>query len=313
MIRIENYELPYRTIWNEFVRSSKNGTFLFDRDYMDYHADRFVDHSLMFFDDNRLVAILPANLSDNVLISHGGLTFGGLIIDQKMTMRLMMDIFSELRVYSLKLGISRIIYKAIPHIYHRLPAEEDLYALFFHRAHLYRRDVSSTIELSNKLPYTKGRRGCIKKALANGVFVQQTQDFDKFMEIDEEHLREKHNKRPVHTASEMHLLAGRFPQNIQLYGAYRDGVMLGGVVLYIADMVVHAQYIAATAEGKTLSALDAILDYLINDRFRNKRYFDFGISTDHGGQVLDQNLVANKESFGARTTVYDFYEWDLKK
>jgi hypothetical protein len=312
MIHIELYESSYRIIWNDFVRSSKNGTFLLDRGYMEYHADRFKDHSLLFFDDRHLVAILPANLVHDTLISHGGLTYGGLITDKKMTMPLMMGIFDKLQSYSLELGILRLIYKSIPHIYHRLPAEEDAYALFVYQAHLYRRDVSSTIDRLNMLPFTKGRRGCIKKAYANGIVVQKSNDFEMFMQIDEQHLISKHNKKPVHTAAEIKLLSERFPENIQLFGAYREGMMLGGIILYVSDNVAHAQYIAATVEGKLLSALDAILDYLINDRFHSKRYFDFGISTDQNGRLLDSNLIANKESFGARATVYDFYEWSFK-
>jgi hypothetical protein len=244
-------------------------------------------------------------------VSHGGLTYGGLITDQKMTMPLMMKIFDELRRYALELGILRLIYKAIPAIYHRLPAEEDLYALFAHQARLYRRDVSSVIDLSNMLPFTKGRRGCIKKANSSGFVVRKSDDFNMFIQIDEQHLALKHNKKPVHTAAELQLLSTRFPQNIQLFCAYRGNTMLGGVVMYVSDMVAHAQYIAATPEGKSLSALDAILDYLINDYFRIKRYFDFGISTDFEGRLLDTNLIANKESFGARAIVYDFYEWSF--
>jgi hypothetical protein len=87
--------------------------------------------------------------------------------------------------------------------------------------------------------------------------------------------------------------------------------MLGGVIIYESERVAHAQYIAASDDGKEMSALDAIMDFLINDYYRDKTYFDFGISTDQDGQYLDVGLVANKESFGARTTVYDFYKIDL--
>jgi hypothetical protein len=312
MIRIERYRAMQFSVWNEFLRTSKNGFFLFDRNYMEYHSDRFADHSLLFYDDNRLVALLPANLTqEKTLVSHGGLTFGSLIVDSKMTMPLMLDVFCALRLYALELGLQKIIYKTIPHIYHRLPAEEDLYALFVHQARLYRRDVSSTIDLVKRLPVTKGRRGCIKKASVSGVTVRASDDFETFMQIDEAHLLSKHQKKPVHTASELSMLAARFPRNIHLFGAYLGQSMVGGVVVYESDMVAHAQYIAATQEGKRVSALDAILSYLLDTHYRSKPYFDFGISTTHDGRYIDLNLVLNKESFGARTIVYDFYEWPL--
>ena len=84
--------------------------------------------------------------------------------------------------------------------------------------------------------------------------------------------------------------------------------MLGGIVMYVDDVVAHAQYISATLEGKRTGAQDAILNYLINDVYREKRYFDFGISTEDEGRYLNPGLQQNKESYGARAVTYDFYK-----
>jgi hypothetical protein len=54
------------------VSAAKNATFLFSHDYMNYRSDRSAGHSLMIFNDQVLVAVLPANLNANgTLISHG--------------------------------------------------------------------------------------------------------------------------------------------------------------------------------------------------------------------------------------------------
>ena len=307
-MRVVLYEPQYKALWDGFVQRSKNGVFLFYRDYMEYHAERFTDHSLLFFDGPRLLAIMPANRVNDQLVSHGGLTFGGIVSDDEMKMPLMSEVFRALVEYVGPLGVKRILYKAIPHIYHRIPAEEDLYTLFALGARLYRRDVSSTILLSAPLGFTKGRRGCIKKGQAQGVTVRKSEDFDTFMAIDEAHMLRKHNKKPVHTAAELKLLASRFPEYIKLFGAYRGETMVGGVLIYESREVAHAQYIAATDEGKALGALDVVLAFLIQEYYRGVKHFDFGISTDRDGRYLDVGLVSNKESFGARTTVYDFYE-----
>ncbi|MGG6545868.1 UNVERIFIED_CONTAM: GNAT family N-acetyltransferase, partial [Prevotella sp. 15_C9] len=42
---IIRYSAGDKERWDRFVRRSKNGTFLMQRDYMDYHADRFQDCS----------------------------------------------------------------------------------------------------------------------------------------------------------------------------------------------------------------------------------------------------------------------------
>lgn len=311
MICIQPYQPSLKSLWNEFIAKSKNGVFLFDRDYMEYHADRFTDSSLMIYDDLELVAVMPANREGDTLISHGGLTFAGIVSDTRMRAPLMMEIFRTLKCELPAWGIQKIIYKAIPHVYHTVPAEEDLYALFYHTALLVRRDVSSTIDNRVRVAFSKGRKWGVKQAQKNGLVVKQSDDFETFLQIEEQVLTTRHGVKPVHTAVELHMLANRFPENIQLYAAYRDDVMLGGVVMYASRNVAHTQYISANDEGKELCALDLIFDWLINERYADKRYFDFGISTEDEGRYLNVGLIANKEGFGARAIVYDFYKLDL--
>lgn len=278
---------------------------------MEYHADRFSDSSLMIYDDEDLVAVLPANREADTLISHGGLTFGGIISSERMRTPLMLEIFSALRRELSAWGIRRIIYKAIPHIYHTVPAEEDLYALFINDARLMRRDASSTIDRRATLPFSKGRIWGRKQAVKNGLTYRETDDYETFLRIEEEVLTVRHGVKPVHTASELWLLANRFPDNIKLFAVYQNTQMLGGAVIYATPNVAHAQYLSATDEGKRMGALDMLLTWLINERYNAQRYFDFGISTESQGLYLNVGLINNKEAFGARATVYDFYEFTL--
>lgn len=311
MIRLERYSPGHAQAWNAFVAKAKNGVFLFDRGYMDYHADRFADHSLMVIADDKLVGLIPANEAGGVLASHGGLTFGGVLSDRRMRTAHMLEIFDGLRSYLAAAGLSRMLYKAVPHIYHQVPAEEDLYALQRHGARLVRRDVSSTIDLGNRVAFAKGRKWSTGKALANGLMVAESRDVEGFMAIEAAHLQAKFGVQPTHTAAEMALLAGRFPQNIRLFTASRDGVTLGGVLVYQSARVAHAQYIAATDEGRELGSLDAIMHHLLEAVYATgPTYFDFGISTEKGGTYLNAGLIENKESYGARATVHDFYELD---
>lgn len=311
-VRAVAYEAARKSEWDEFVASSKNGVFLFRRDYVEYHADRYPDASLMFYDAaGRLVGLLPATAREGVVSSHGGLTFGGVVSGDSMKAALMLDVFAAMIARLRADGHARLVYKAVPHIYHRAPAEEDLYALFRHGARLVRRDLSSTLDLSARLPFSKGRKWAVKQARKNGLAVVRSSDFETFMAIEERVLGAKYGKRPVHTAAELELLAGRFPDHIKLFAAARAGEMLAGVVMYESGPVAHAQYIAAGEEGKRAGAADLILDHLINDYYSGKRYFDFGISTEQGGRHLNPGLAENKQGFGARAVVYDFYELDL--
>lgn len=312
MVRIERYQPKYKSLWDKFIAESKNGVFLFFRDYMEYHSDRFTDFSLLFYDDNKLAAVMPANIKDDILFSHGGLTFGGVISDDKMKTPLMLEIFEALKEYLKTQGIKKLVYKAIPYIYHKVSAEEDLYALFLNDARLVRRDVSSTVFMKEKIAFSKGRKWAVKKSKSSGLDVRKSYDFKTFMAIEEDNLRSKYGVKPTHTAEEIQLLASRFPENIKLFAAYKNEIMVAGVIVYENRNVVHTQYIASTDEGKGLFASDLILDYLINEHYREKRYFDFGISTEKEGRFLNVGLITQKEEFGARAVVYDTYELDVR-
>ncbi len=312
MLKVSDYNPAQAAEWDEFVGRSKNGLFLFRRGYMDYHADRFADASLMFSDDDgQLVAVLPASASGDVVTSHAGLTFGGVVSDERMKAALMLELFDALEAHLRARGFAKLVYKAVPHIYHLLPSEEDLYALFRKGARLFRRDISSTVDMRARLPFSKGRKYSVKQARKAGLRVAESRDFRRFMRMEEELLAAKYNVRPTHTADEMELLASRFPQEIKLFVSLGGDELMAGVVVYEYGGVAHAQYISATEEGKRTGALDLILDHLINDYYAGARYFDFGISTERGGQYLNEGLIENKQGFGGRAVVHDFYEWDL--
>ena len=217
-MRTLKYTVAHRNDWNDFVRNTKNGVFFFHRDYMDYHQDRFEDHSLIFQnDDGKWLGILPACVIDDYLISHGGLTFGGVLSDRTMTTPRMLEVFEALQEYATSEGFKGLRYKAVPHMYHLFPAEEDLYALFRNRSLVAKREVTSVIDMDHRIPLSKGRKSSISKAKKNDVQVKKSDMFSEFMEIEEQVLRDKYKTKPTHSTEEICLLAERFPKNIHLF------------------------------------------------------------------------------------------------
>ena len=95
----------------------------------------------------------------------------------------MLELFDALMVYLSQHRIKTVIYKAIPHIYHIVPAEEDLYALFRHNAKVVQRDASSTIVLDQQIPFSRQKRRCIKLGKRNELVVKRTDDFRAYMSI----------------------------------------------------------------------------------------------------------------------------------
>ena len=312
MYEIVRYTADKAQDWNRFVGLSKNGTFLFDRRYMDYHSDRFSDCSLLFYRNGELYALLPANQENDVLWSHRGLTYGGFVVNEKSTAARMQQLFRALNDYLRGEGFKKVVYKPVPHIFHRIPSEEDIYSLFsVCDARLIDRSLSSAIDMAQPLKWHRDRRYGANKAFANGVIIQESNDWAGFWQVLSNNLMQKYGANPVHTLAEITLLHGRFPQHIRLFTAVKEGRLLGGTVLYLTATVVHTQYISASEEGKHLHAIDALFDYLLHDGEWHQRYFDFGTSNEVDGRILVEPLIYQKEGFGGRGICYDWYEWTL--
>lgn len=340
LIKVRRYHPSDKQNWDAFIDRSKNATFLLKRDFIEYHADRYDDFSLIFTDEktvnpshrcdqtflslplslhnsltnssSNIIALLPASRHGNEIWSHGGLSYGGVISDRKMTMQKMLEIFEAIKQYLKSQNIEKLLYKRIPSIYYTYPSDEDLYALFRVDAQLIRRDVSTSIYLKDKIPFSSRRRRNIKKAKNSGLEIQESSDFQSYVDILTDVLR-KHQAKPVHTEQELVLLTQRFPKSIKLFASFKDRKMLAGVLIFETPCTIHAQYIANSEEGRLTGALDLIFDYLINDYAlkKEKLYFDFGISNENDGKFLNEGLITQKQEFGGRAIVHDFYEWKI--
>lgn len=311
MFEVTKYTNEKKAQWDAFVATAKNSTFLFYRDYIDYHADRFVDSSLMIYRKGKIFALLPANIVGDTIYSHQGLTYGGLLINEKATVVDVLSAFEEINQYLKLIGVNKVIYKPLPHIYHQIPAEEDLYALFRVNARLVARNISSTIYRDSRLKFVESRKSGLRKAIRSGICIKECNDFHLFWEILSNNLNAKYNTKPVHSLDEIRLLQSRFPEQIRLYMAFLNSKPLAGVLLYLSKNVCHTQYISASYEGKELGALDLMFDKLINELYADYPIFDFGQSTELGGTYLNENLIFQKEGFGGRGIAYDIYEYTI--
>ena len=311
MFEIRRYSPELVDDWNGFVASSKNGTFLFDRRYMDYHADRFIDHSLMIYRRGRLYALLPGNVNGDTFYSHQGLTYGGLLMNDKTTAADVVEIFRMINAYLRAEGLKTVVYKPVPWIYHQQPSEEDLYAIIQVCDVRITRGLSSAITREHLNEWYRIRQNGVQKAKKAGVRIEQTEDYHSFWHILSNNLRERYGLNPVHTVEEIELLHQRLPENIRLFVAKEGQQTIGGCVLYVTGRVVHSQYIAASPRGRELHALDLLFEEVIAQSLKNHAYFDFGISTEKQGTYLNQQLIYQKEGFGGRGICYEWYKWKL--
>lgn len=312
MFEIKRYAPTDKERWNSYVREAKNATFLLDRAYMDYHQDRFADASLLFYKEGRLYALLPAHIANDTLYTHLGLTYGGLIMDDRVTASDTLCLFEELNTYLRTQYIKRVVYRPTPSIYHLMPAEEDLYALFkVCNAQLVARNISSAIHLAHPLKWNRDRKYGINRCAKNGIEIKQSTDFAAFWQVLDDNLMNKYGAKPVHSLQEIELLHQRFPHHILLYVACKDNMVLGGTVLYLTPNVAHTQYISASPEGKQLRVIDGLFHFLLHQPWDKQQYFDFGTSTLQDGHLLNASLIHQKEGFGGRAICYDTYQWEV--
>lgn len=308
---IEEYSNKFYNSWNNFVENSRQGTFLLKRDFMEYHSDRYNDNSLIFLDDDKkIVALLPANLKNDLLISHEGLSYGGLIYGNKQKTCDILKCFEVLIAYLKHKNIKKFIYKRIPQIYHKIPSDEDLYSLFSINATLYRRDIGYVIDNENIIKISRNKKTRYRKNFNDDYEIKITSDYNLFYEIGTEALA-RFNVKPVHNSLEIEKLISTFKNNIKLYGVYFKNEMHAVCLVFETSKVLHVQSMYANKFAKKNNFIDFMYLWLIDNFSKKFKYISFGISTENNGKTLNEGLAKQKESFGSRAICYDFYELNL--
>ncbi len=305
-------------LWDDFCKDSLQGTFLHTRRFLSYHGERFTDRSLILEMDGKLAGLFPAALNPldaTHVLSHPGITYGGILHHGRLRGEQMVIALNAIQMHYASLGLQKLSYKVVPSIYHRVPAQDDLYGLFRLGAQRARCDLSSTIDLSQPVLSSERRSRGLKKAIRAGVTVtDDSRHLSALWDVLIDNLHRKHGVTPVHNIGEICLLRDRFPESIQCICGVIDNRVVAGVIIFITTTTCHAQYIASSETGHEISALDAVFNHAISSAQRNgKRWFDFGISTESRGMILNEGLYRFKSEFGSGGTVHEFFELDLRR
>lgn len=318
MIEIAAYHPDSRQSWDQIAGEADNGHFMFKRSYMDYHADRFVDASFVVLNKGRAIGIVPGNDGRNddqkIWRSHSGLTFGGLMVKPKFNrIKVIEEVYGLLFDALRDRGYDRAQIKPVPWIYQQVPTEGQIYFLNRQGKADCAVEISTTVDLRNTPKASSSREWMDRKAKSAGFYVEESDDFDGFWAVLSGRLEDKYDRRPVHSVDEIKLLAERFPKNIRLF-VVRDAKrnVVGGTVMFLTSQVAHTQYLAASETGMVDGALDILIFHLIAlYRDQGMRYFDFGISNEQDGMILNSSLAAFKEGFGGRSIIHHKFSFDL--
>ncbi|MGB1307700.1 MAG: GNAT family N-acetyltransferase [Oceanihabitans sp.] len=305
--KVVKYNPSFFKEWNNFIASAKNATFLFHRDFIEYHQDRFKDYSLLVFKNTKLVAVLPANVNASTLYSHQGLTYGAFVVSPDTKMEAYLASFKAVLQYLNEQGITTLNLKIIPNIYNRLPSDEIDYLMFVTQAQLLKRETLSVVDYRNEITISKNRKEGVKKANTHNLIIKEETNFDAFWNaILIPNLQEKYQTKPVHSLNEINLLKSRFPNNIKQFNVYNENEIVAGATIFESKYVAHTQYISANTNKNTLGSLDFLHAHLLN-AFAHKRYFDFGTSNQNNGKQINYGLQFWKEGFGAKIIIQDLY------
>jgi hypothetical protein len=307
--RVTRYVTSDYLNWNAFVDQAKNATFLFHRDFMEYHQDRFEDFSLLIFEKNKIVAILPANRLGDTVYSHQGLTYGGLVLLFDSKLSDVIYIFKALLNYLNNHGIAKLNLKKIPSIYCDTFSDEIDYLIYICKGITVMKHNVSVIKLDSGFKISKSRRECINRGNNRNLIIKEETNLETFWnELLIPNLMDKYGAKPVHTLDEIMHLRSKFPNNIRHFNVYDAEALVCGTTVFITKNTVKPQYISGSEHNNALGSIDFLYHYLITAIAKNKTFFDLGPSHENNGLSIVKNINFWKESFGAHSLVQEFYE-----
>ena len=307
-INVLRYTSDLESDWATVLADSKNSLFLFDRDYIAYHGERFVDFSAIAYLDGKPAALLPATIdkSEGHAQSHPGLTFGGVALRRDLRSDAAIALVNMCLDLLKAWGATTLTIRMVPPFLWSYPAAELDYALWLRGFASVRRDLSSVLPLAGHLAFNASKKQGIAKAMKSGLIIGEG-SLREFHALLSATLRERHGVAPVHSLKELMLLNSLFPKKIFLRSAAHGGVMLAGVLIYRYPTAWHTQYMAASKRGRELGALDGVIASAIDEAtVAGANFFSFGVSTELNGRNINKGLLWQKESFGARSVVHDF-------
>ena len=312
MFSIKTYNDSYKVDWNNFVDISKNSTFLFKREFMDYHAEKFEDYSLLIFYNSDLIALFPCNIRDGEVYSHEGLSYGGVIVKSEIKFLKYLELFTHLLNYFDEKSIKTLYIKQIPSIYNSNFNGELDYLSFVTGAKIYRRDIISVIDMQNENKISKDRIQGYKRGVKNKLEIKETDDLDDFWNsILIPTLLNRHYVNPVHSLHDIKKLKKVFNNNIKQFNVYHEDQLVAGTTIFLTKNVAHVQYIGSNSEKNSLGSLDFLFYNLITEYLSDFKYFDFGNSHEQQGMKINKGLNYWKEGYGARSLTHDFYEINI--
>ena len=320
MITINKYEKKQLDEWDQFINASNNGTMFQKQRFINYHIDRkFVDNSLIIKNNNNIVAVLPAAIKNNILYSHPGSSYGGLVLAKKTEFSVINDIIQELDNYCKNKKLKSIFLINSPSIYHKEVDDSLDYLLqwnHFRKKEIYIShavNINETVSVLDLLKKRK-RRYLNNDDGLNALEFKESNEFDLFYDILLKS-KEKFKTKPTHSLEELYQLKKIFPEQIKLLLTMKKDSVVGGSLMFFANKKISLIFYNTILEELRNSQISMLQLYKCMEISKQLGYqmVDFGVS--HTPEANDPmapklSLIHFKEQFNARGVLRVAYQKD---
>lgn len=328
-LSIEKFNIKNDEKWDNFImKDSINGTFIHTRKFLNYHKDKFNDHSLLIKKSTSIVAVVPAceivEENKRIFYSHKGSTFGGIVINGVYNNISHVDnVISILDQYLKEQGFDKIILKNTSEIFCKDNSRLLDYFYFKHGYSNYNelnlyidlKKYNSIIDIENN--FSASKRRDLKYSLRYNLQFQilktdyEVNDFYKLLVSS----LINHNTNPVHSLEELlDFKNSRLSDIVEFYGVYyKDDLIAGSMVFNFNNTIFHTQYLASNPVHSNYYPMNFLNYNLIKEAYINNfKFFSFGISTEKQGKILNTSLAQFKEGFGTIGSINGTYFKELK-
>lgn len=313
MVTIRQYDRSKFEEWDNFVLQSNNGTIFHRQKFFDYHPEnRFDFHHLMFYDENKLIAVLPAAVREEgkSLESPIGASYGGIVLGN-IKYRKNEEIVDALLEYSARQGFQKILLTPAPHLYQKRLIQDIDYALAFKGFDFERHYISHVVE-HGRGDHVAGFRSTARKYIhryqrnpdLTVKLANTTREFEEMYPILLEN-KVRHNARPTHTLDELLRIRELFPNEINLFAVrLKDKLIAASLNFSCNSQVLLCFYNMMQYEFEKLTPTYVVMHEVIKWSIANGfKFFDIGVSqntTAENPMTPSYLLVDFKEQFNAK-------------
>lgn len=321
-IEVVEYEDKFRREWDNFVENSNNGTLFHLQAFLDYHPKgKFNFHHLMFFENGKLLAILPGGIVDsNIFWSPVGASYGSLVTND-IPFETALRLVDTMMEYFDNNNFREIFLIPPPIIYNKKITQHIEYAMLYRRFDFELHYISHAIHLRFDgdflSSFDKTARKTIRKILREGkIYIQESNDYVTFNEILVKN-KAKHNAKPTHSLEDMLRLSKLVPNKVRLNMVYYEDKPIAGSWLFICNpKVVLCFYNMLLYEYEHLKPVYLIMYETVRWAIENGfEWVDIGVSQDTKSpdpMTPALSLIYFKERFNSRGILRSTYHYKFR-